>query len=1465
MEQRKRSRVVEVGFVAALMVVAAMVVAGPGAHALHGPTGAGVTAAAHLSATPTAKPNPVDVGQSTTVSAGAAGGSGTYTSYVWAGLPSSCATPGNVASFPCVPTVAGTYVVSVTVTDSAGSHATGKFTLTVDPALNAGTTSASVNPADVGQATTIATSGASGGSGRYTYAWTGLPAGCSSTAASFRCTPTAAGGFTVTLTVTDGNHATAVSSFALTIDAKLVVAASASVNPVDSKTPTTISAAASGGSGTYPSYVWSGALPTGCAFPTGTTTTSFGCTPTHTGSFTIKVAVTDSNKNTVTGSFALKVDASLTVTPTAKPNPVDLGQTTTVSAGATGGSGTYTSYVWSGTAPSGCSLPAGTTTSSFPCSPTSPGSYVLSVTVRDSTGNAVSNSVTLKVDPALVVSPSARPDPADVGQATTISAGASGGSGTYLSYAWSGAVPSGCTLPTGTGTRSFSCTPGSTGTFPITVTVKDSTGNSVTNSVTLTVDPALSPGTVAANPNPLDAGQATTISTTGASGGAGPYTYAWTGLPPGCSTPGSVASFVCTPSVGGTYPVRLTVTDANSATAKATVTLTVSTSLSAGTVSATPSPLDVGQSTTIATTGGSGGAAPYTYAWSGLPPGCPTPGNVSSFACAPTASGMFTVLLVVSDAYANMVGTTLSLVVDSPLGAGTITASPNPADLGQTVYLFASGGSGGTGSGTYAYLWSGLPAGCAAPGNVTSFACAPTASGTSVVQLQVTDGNGAAATTTVSLTVSPAISAELSAAPPVTQVGGSVVLTVTIVGGAPPVTWTLTMNGSSMNLSGVADNAYTFTPPATGTYTFYLNATDASGTPSNTTIVVTVEPALTATLSAAPPETQVGETSVLSLGFTGGVPPVTWTLEEGGSPANLSGVVAGVYDFTPTVPGAFTFYLNASDAVGSASLTTATVVVEPALLVTLSASPATTQVGGISAVTVGVSGGVPPIAWTLFLGATNVTAAASSGTYTFAPGAPGTYTFYLNATDAVGSQSRATASVVVAPALAATLSASPSTTQVGAAATLTAGTSGGVPPIAWTLSVDGAIVANGSANGSYVFVPAVAGTYTFYLNATDAVGSVSNVTATVLVEPALSASLSATPATTDVGVPSVVTLGLSRGVAPYVWTLTMVYIAPTNITGSVVDGSYTFLPTAVGTYWFYLNATDAVGSVANATATVVVEPTLATSLSASPTTTQVGGSSLLTLGISGGAGPVAWTLYLGGANLTSSVLYRTYDFVAGAAGSYTFYLNATDAVGIASSATVTVVVVPALVATLSASPPVTQVGAGCVIALGFTGGVAPIGWTLWIGGTNITADVTGGSYSFLPTAAGTYVFFLNATDAVGSTSGATVIVTVEPALVASLSADRGSIDVGQSLTLTLGGSDGVPPYAWTLEMNGSSANLSGVAGETYRFTPSGPGTYTFYLNVTDRVGSTSSATVVVTVEPALAVGTVSAVPNPLDV
>ncbi|MBL0749005.1 ExeM/NucH family extracellular endonuclease, partial [Nocardioides baculatus] len=118
------------------------------------------------------------------------------------------------------PTVAGSYPVTVTVTDSASGTASTTFTIVVsapDPLV-------ATNPGDrttyVNQTMASFTMASTGGAPAYTWSATGLPAGVTMSAAGVLSgTPTVTGSFPVVATVTDGGGRTSQTTFTLTVSA----------------------------------------------------------------------------------------------------------------------------------------------------------------------------------------------------------------------------------------------------------------------------------------------------------------------------------------------------------------------------------------------------------------------------------------------------------------------------------------------------------------------------------------------------------------------------------------------------------------------------------------------------------------------------------------------------------------------------------------------------------------------------------------------------------------------------------------------------------------------------------------------------------------------------------------------------------------------------------------------------------------------------------------------------------------------------------------------------------------------------------------------------------------------------------------------------------------------------------------------------------------------------------------------
>lgn len=170
----------------------------------------------NLAASLSANPNTINIGQSVTFNTNVTGGTAPY-SYSWQGLPSGCA-GANSNTIMCNPDTAGTYNVSVNITDSANNTITASGTLVVN-APSPLTVSLNINPTTitVGQSVSF-TATATGGTSPYNYAWAGLPISCSGNTNIITCSPASAGTFNISVTVTDSSNNRATASGTLVVN-----------------------------------------------------------------------------------------------------------------------------------------------------------------------------------------------------------------------------------------------------------------------------------------------------------------------------------------------------------------------------------------------------------------------------------------------------------------------------------------------------------------------------------------------------------------------------------------------------------------------------------------------------------------------------------------------------------------------------------------------------------------------------------------------------------------------------------------------------------------------------------------------------------------------------------------------------------------------------------------------------------------------------------------------------------------------------------------------------------------------------------------------------------------------------------------------------------------------------------------------------------------------------------------------
>ncbi|MGA2117882.1 MAG: putative Ig domain-containing protein [Bryobacteraceae bacterium] len=377
------------------------------------------------------------------------------------------------------PTGYGQFGFTVQVTDSTGAGTSMGFILNVRPApLTLSTGNLPASP--VGVPVSIAFT-ASGGEPPYAFSATGsFPVGTQFSGAGVLTAPvqTVIGSYTFLVSVADTQGNSASKSFTLAVTAvPPVITTTSPLTNATVGTSYSTSFAATGGSAPY---TW-----TATGTPPGLGFSSAGVlsgTPTTTGAYTLSVTATDTSRASTTGSFALTVfPAPLTITTTSLPNAI-LGEAYSAGFSAMGG---VTPYTWSfGGLPAGLS---GSSSGAISGSPTSVGPVTVTATVTDSTGVRASASLTLTVTPPPLLVTTASLPGGVVGTAYSVALLATGG---VPPYTWTASgLPGGVNLVASPSGSSLSGNPTAPGTFPISVTVKDSTG--ITASASLPVSIAL--------------------------------------------------------------------------------------------------------------------------------------------------------------------------------------------------------------------------------------------------------------------------------------------------------------------------------------------------------------------------------------------------------------------------------------------------------------------------------------------------------------------------------------------------------------------------------------------------------------------------------------------------------------------------------------------------------------------------------------------------------------------------------------------------------------------------------------------------------------------------------------------------------------------------------------------------------------------------------------------------------------
>ncbi|MGX0911478.1 putative Ig domain-containing protein, partial [Staphylococcus caprae] len=846
------------------------------------------------------------------------------------GLPEGVSFDSETNTISGTPTKVGSYPIVVTTTDASGNKTETKFTIEVVDKTAPTVTAIKDQTKEVNTSIDPIKIEATDNSGQaVTNKVSGLPAGVSfdSETNTISGTPTKVGSYPITVTTTDASGNKIETTFTIEVVDKTAPAVTfiedqtKEVNtPIDS-----ITVEATDNSGQAVTNKVSG-LPAGVEFDSETNTISG--TPTKVGNYPITVTTTDASGNEMTTKFTIEVvDTTKPMVTSIKDQTKEVNTAIDpITIDASDNSGQVVTNKVSGL-PEGVSFDSVTNT--IGGTPTKVGSYPITVTTTDESGNKTTTNFTIKVvDTTKPTVTAIKDQTKEVNTSIDpIKIETSDNSGQAVTNKVSG-LPNGVSFDSETNT--ISGTPTKVESYPITVTTTDASGNETTTNFTIQVVDTTKPTVTSIEDQskevntPIDS---ITIEATDNSGQG--VTNKVNGLPDGVTFDSETNTISGTPTKVGSYPIVITTTDAsgNETTTSFTIKVVDTTKPTVTSIEdqtkEVNTPID---SITIEATDNSGQAV--TNKVSGLPEGVSFDSETNTISGTPTKVGSYPIIVTTTDAEGNATTTSFTIKVVDTTKPTVATIKDQTKEVNTAIDSITIDASDNSGQAVTNKV-SGLPAGVSFDSTTNTISGMPTKVGSYPITVTTTDAEGNATTTNFTIkvvdTTKPTVTAIKDQTKEVNTSIDPIKIEATDNSGQAV---TNKVSGLPAGVSFDSEtNTISGTPTKVGSYPITVTTTDASGNKIETTFTIEVVDKTAPTVTSIKDQTKEVNTPIDSITIDASdnsgqvVTNKVSGLPEGVSFDSETNTISG----TPTKVGSYPITVTTTDASGNKIETTFTI------------------------------------------------------------------------------------------------------------------------------------------------------------------------------------------------------------------------------------------------------------------------------------------------------------------------------------------------------------------------------------------------------------------------------------------------------------------------------------------------------------------------------------------------------------